>query len=124
LSELYNDIKEKSEIKPFLRWVGGKKWLIKNIDKFLPSQFNNYYEPFLGGGSVFFFLSPSKKSYLSDLNSDLVNTYIQIRDNVENVIKALKIFKNTKEDYYVIRVKKFKSEHKKAAKFTILAFVL
>ena len=82
--------------KPFLRWAGGKNWLVKQISDFLPvSGFENYHEPFIGGASVFFFLKP-KKSYLSDLNSELVETYQQIRDNVENVIQELVLFENSK----------------------------
>lgn len=107
-------------VKPFLRWAGGKNWLRKEIHKFIPRYFNNYHEPFLGGASVFFFIKPPGKSFLSDSNENLVNTYCEIRDNVNEVIRALKCFKNTKEDYYSIRNEFFESSAEKAAKFIYL----
>lgn len=108
------------KIKPFLRWAGGKTWLLNQIDEFTPKSFNNYHEPFLGGGSVFFYLQPDKKASLSDSNAELINAYIQIRDNVESVIKKLKKYVNTKEEYYRIRENRLKSDISKAAKFIYL----
>ena len=107
-------------VKPFLRWAGGKKWLIKNLRQFLPAKFNNYHEPFLGGGSIFFYLNPSKNVYLSDLNNDLIETYIQIRDDVEGVIKLINKFGSTEHDYYEIRSHNFSKSQKKAAQFIYL----
>lgn len=110
-----------NEISPFLRWAGGKNWLIKHIHRFIPSNgFNNYYEPFLGGGSIFFSLKP-KQAYLSDLNEDLILTYLQIRDNLDEVQRELTQFKNTKEYYYFVRdEKQFHTSAGKAAKFIFL----
>ena len=77
---------EKQQITPFLRWAGGKSWFAKYIYKYLPEDgFNAYHEPFLGGGAIFFNLIP-KHAYLSDLNEELIDTYIEIRDNVEGLI--------------------------------------
>ena len=45
-----------NEIKPFLRWAGGKQWLMNSISDYFPTKFNNYFEPFLGGGSMFIYL--------------------------------------------------------------------
>ena len=110
-----------SQAKPFLRWAGGKKWLLKDLDKFLPkSGFNNYHEPFLGGGAVFFYLKPENQSYLSDLNNELIDTYQYVRDDVEDVINELKKFKNTEACYYNVRSKKYRKESKKAARFIFL----
>lgn len=109
-----------SQQKPFLRWAGGKTWLLKNISSFLPGSFNNYHEPFLGGGSVFFYLKPPNNSYLSDSNSELVNAYKQIRDNVEEVISILKTYSNTKLEYYRIRNINFKNNVNAAAIFIYL----
>ncbi|MEH6537752.1 MAG: Dam family site-specific DNA-(adenine-N6)-methyltransferase [Psychroserpens sp.] len=109
------------DVKPFLRWAGGKKWLLKDLDKFLPKKgFNNYHEPFLGGGAIFFNLNPQKKSYLNDLNSELIDTYQSIKDDVESVIQELKKFNNTESCYYDVRSKKYRKESRKAARFIFL----
>lgn len=105
--------------KPFLRWAGGKRWLLKNIDSFLPNEFNQYHEPFIGGGAIFFHLQ-HKNSFISDLNIELIETYQSVKDEVEEVIENLKIFNNNKEDYYKIRKQKFQSSAKRSARFIYL----
>ena len=109
-------------VKPFLRWAGGKNWLIKSIHNFLPNDgFNNYHEPFLGGGSVFFNLSQSGKAFLSDLNEELINTYEQVQQNVEGIIEQLREFKNNEDCYYETRdVSLFTTSESKAARFIFL----
>jgi len=72
-------------VKPFLVGQVVKNGWLKS-KAILPAKFNNYHEPFLGGGSIFFYLNPSKNVYLSDLNNDLIETYIQIRDDVEALL--------------------------------------
>jgi len=54
-------LKKKNSIDPLLRWAGGKSWLIKCLDNFIPLEINNYHEPFLGGGAVFFYHQPKGK---------------------------------------------------------------
>jgi len=106
---------------PFLRWAGGKNWLIKHLDKLLPKDgFNRYFEPFLGGGSIFLAINPSKRSYLSDLNEELVQTYLTLKKSPESIIKVLEEFENTKYFYYRIREEKFVDPIKKAARFIYL----
>ncbi|MDQ7816449.1 MAG: Dam family site-specific DNA-(adenine-N6)-methyltransferase [Melioribacteraceae bacterium] len=111
-------------VSPFLRWAGGKNWLIKYIDKFLPTSFNNYYELFVGGASIFTHLVNEKKIcnkvFLSDKNVDLINTYASIRDNVEEVIYHLETFKNSKAFYYKLRAKTFIDKVQRAARFIYL----
>jgi len=105
----------------FFRWTGGKIWLIKYIDQFLPSSYYNYHEPFLGGASVFFYLDPPNKSFLSDCNTELINAYCQIRDNLDKIWSVLRKYKNTSEDYYTIRDNhNYRVAYKRAAKFIYL----
>jgi len=105
---------------PFLRWAGGKRWLLKQLHNYLPvNGFNQYHEPFIGGGSVFFHLQP-KKAFISDLNEELINTYIAVQKDVELVIFFLKNFKNIEEDYYRIRSIKFDDFFQEAARFIYL----
>lgn len=97
-------------IPAFLKWAGGKRALLKDLDKYFPEKFNDYYEPFLGAGSVFFYIKQKykpKKCFLSDINKDLINTYIHVRDKPELLIKHLKYFKknNSEEFYYEMRKK-------------------
>lgn len=113
-------LEKKEDAKPFLRWAGGKTWLRKHLHNFLPKQgFNDYHEPFLGGGSIFFHLKP-ETSYLSDLNPSLIEAYNEIKVDVDKVIEELSQFENTKEFYYSIRQKKFRSPAKSAAQFIYL----
>jgi DNA adenine methylase len=95
-------------IPTFLKWVGGKRKLLDKIDENLPEKFNNYYEPFLGGGSVFFYMKQkfsNKNFIISDINEDLINTYKDIRDNPKEIINHLGKLKklNSKEFYYKVR---------------------
>lgn len=105
----------------FLRWAGGKTWLIPFFRE-LTSELNykNYYEPFLGGAAVFLSITPPKHVYLSDLNKELIETYIAVRDHPEEVIKCLQKFENSEEDYYRIRSSCPKSPIEKAARFIFL----
>ncbi|WP_431162017.1 DNA adenine methylase [Flagellimonas beolgyonensis] len=112
---------ENTSCQPFLRWAGGKRWLLKDLDKYLPSNgFNQYHELFLGGGAVFFHLQPKQNSFLNDFNPNLIDTYQCVKHDISGVIRELKKFKNTKEEYYKIRSKKFRNPNKKAAQFIFL----
>ena len=96
-------------MKPIIKWVGGKGQLAQTIKEMLPPTYNRYYEPFLGGGAVLLELNP-KEAYVNDINSELINMYIQVREDVEGVIKYLgsldwthEICTDKKEAYYAIR---------------------
>jgi DNA adenine methylase len=107
--------------KPFLRWAGGKTWLTKEIQAIANSiNYANYHEPFLGSGSIFFSLKPKNKSFLSDINNNLIETYIALRDDYLRVISELKKMNNTKDDYYAIRTSKCQNKWECAAKFIYL----
>ena len=92
--------------KPFVKWAGGKRQIIKELLKRVPNEFNTYYEPFVGGGALFFELSP-KKAVISDSNKELINIFKCLKDENEYglMIKELnKHEKNhSKEYYYKVR---------------------
>jgi len=102
--------------KPFLKWAGGKKSLLPELLQAAPEQIETYYEPFVGGGALFFALQSEgrfKRAVLSDSNRELINAYVQVRDNVEGLIRALSVHQrkyreaeDRAEYYYTIRSKK------------------
>ncbi|MXX79627.1 MAG: DNA adenine methylase [Chloroflexi bacterium] len=102
--------------KPFLKWAGGKTALLPELLKAAPQRIETYYEPFLGGGALFFALQAEgrfRRAVLSDSNRELINAYTQVRDNVEGLIRALKVHQrkyreaeDRAEYYYAIRAKK------------------
>lgn len=95
--------------KPFVKWVGGKRQLLaqfRKLNLYPPELFDSktgkYFEPFVGGGAVFFDLLP-EKGFLSDLNKELVTTYNVIKSDVDNLILSLKKHKTDKEYFLKIR---------------------
>ncbi|MGN1034509.1 MAG: DNA adenine methylase, partial [Oscillospiraceae bacterium] len=89
---------------PLLKWVGGKRRLSNTIVKLMPSNIKQllYYEPFLGGGAVFFNLKPDT-AVINDINEELINVYLCIKNNPKELIESLKKHKNTAEYFYEIR---------------------
>lgn len=110
-----------NEARPFLKWAGGKRWLVERHPDEFPIFSGTYFEPFLGGGSVFFHLSP-KKAHLSDANARLVECYCQIRDNHESVRTLLVDHQeqHCETYYYRVRGQKFASGDARAAQFLYL----
>lgn len=104
---------------PLLKWAGGKRNLLHSILPLVPPRFGRYYEPFLGGGALFFALEP-EEALLSDKNSDLTHAYLQIRDKPDLVIRALRRLKNSKRDYYHIRASSPRTDADRAARFIYL----
>jgi DNA adenine methylase len=105
---------------PFLKWPGGKRWLWGTLQPLLPSHFNRYFEPFLGGGAIFFALQP-KRAILSDVNPELVNAYIQVRDSVDSVIKGLNRLAINRSTYHRIRDANPRCNLAKAVRFIYLS---
>ena len=102
----------KKEYNPtFLKWAGGKGRLLKQLDNYLPPKFNNYFEPFLGGGSFLFNIlknNPRTKVIAADINKELVSTYNTVKNNPLILIKTLEkhkknYSKSEKEYFYKIR---------------------
>jgi len=107
------------QYQPFIKWVGGKRGLLEQILPLFPKKFNNYYEPFVGGGAVFFELFSkgllkNKKIILSDINSELVNSYNIVKNNPFELIAKLEKYKeqHSKEFYYQIRELDRKEDYK------------
>ncbi|HLO51287.1 MAG TPA: DNA adenine methylase [Kamptonema sp.] len=107
--------------RPFLKWAGGKSRLIPQYLRYFPTQFTNYYEPFLGGGAVFFHLQP-KSAVLTDINANLINTYCCVRDHVEELITCLEKHesRHNKEYYYDVRSYPGGTEIERAARLIYL----
>jgi DNA adenine methylase len=107
--------------RPFLKWAGGKNKLIQQYIPYFPKQFKTYYEPFLGGGAVFFYLNPSSAA-LTDINAELVNAYRCVRDNVEELIVILEEhqLKHGKDYYYKVRQGNCATNLEKAARLIYL----
>lgn len=106
---------------PFLKWAGGKRWFAQNHLDLVPKKFHRYVEPFLGSGALFFRLCP-RNSILSDINAELINTYISVRDTTALVEKHLKFHQrhHSKEYYYKVRSQKCRTDHTRAARFIYL----
>lgn len=88
--------------KPFVKWAGGKRQIMNEIMKYVPFNYNTYYEPFVGGGAVFFELAP-KKAVLNDYNKELINVYECIKDEskFEKMCAELNRHEaNHSEEYY------------------------
>ena len=97
--------------RPFLKWAGGKSKLISQYIPYFPAKFATYYEPFLGGGAIFFYLvnnSPAFSAILSDINFELINAYCCVKDRVEELICLLEEHqkRHNKDYYYHVRLSK------------------
>ncbi|MCU0545489.1 MAG: DNA adenine methylase [Oscillatoriaceae cyanobacterium Prado104] len=114
--------------RPFLKWAGGKSKLIEQYQPYFPQQFTTYYEPFLGGGAIFFYLAqqhPALQAVLTDINPELINTYCCVRDRVEELISILEDHqlehsKNDREYYYSVRSRFYQTDIERAARFIYL----
>ena len=116
------------EPKPFVKWAGGKRQLLAELEKNFPKQFGTYFEPFLGGGAVLFDLlakKPNIKCSVSDLNSDLVLAYVTIRDKLGRLIESLEnhsknYHKDSTNYYYEVRKQEPKSQIEKVSRLLFL----
>ncbi len=86
---------DRPRVQPFLKWAGGKTQLLSELVKYVPSQYGTYFEPFVGGGALFFYLQPKR--------SELVNCYAIVRDKPNKLIAALKEYINREDYYYKVR---------------------
>jgi DNA adenine methylase len=113
---------EAIRIKPILKWAGGKSGLLSQLLPFFPNHFNRYFEPFFGGGAVFFSLGFMGETYLNDSNSELIDLYEVVRDKPESLMKALDdlVPHYSEEFYYALRVAQPDSKIERAARTIFL----
>ena len=97
------------EAQPFLKWAGGKSQLLAQFDEFFPDRIDRYFEPFVGGGAVFFHLKrrfPRMVAHLRDCNHELINTYIAVRDFPDELMRRLdqhlRAFNDDRKNYYLL----------------------
>ncbi len=108
--------------KPFVKWAGGKRQILDKLKKYIPDEYNTYYEPFIGGGALLFELSP-RSAVINDSNAELINVY-QVLCNEEKFKKMCKILNShetnhSEEYYYEIRNKdRNKSTYNKLSDYT------
>lgn len=91
---------------PFLKWAGGKSQLLSTFAPMFPQDFGRYFEPFLGGGAVFFHLRsqhPNLSAVLSDSNQELINCYLSVQESVDELIFSLKRHRNDRHHFYRVR---------------------
>lgn len=108
-------------IQPFLKWAGGKRWLVEKHSHLLKVKHERFIEPFLGSGAVYFSLQP-KSAILCDRNEQLIETYSAIKDDWQKVEDLLRKHhnKHSTEYYYEMRAKRMRSASSRAAQFIYL----
>ena len=108
-------------MQPFLKWAGGKRWLFDGAFISALPPYRRYVEPFLGGGAGFFALQPAR-ALLSDLNADLINLYLTVRDHPKALRKLILQYHDlhSREFYYAMRAHKPRSPIKAAARMLYL----
>lgn len=91
-------------LSPILKWVGGKRQLLSEIIPLIDESCDNYVEPFIGGGAVLFRLQP-KKAIINDYNTELINVYRTVRDDLDGLVALLKEHEkyNSSDYYYEVR---------------------
>ncbi len=116
----YN-INDEKAVKPFLKWAGGKSQLLKEIEQYYPfdnTKITKYAEPFVGGGAVLFDVLSKydlEEVYISDINKELINTYQNIRDDIDELVDSLSIMQNefipldtdNRKKYYLTKRERF-----------------
>jgi DNA adenine methylase len=99
-------MREDAPAAPFLKWAGGKRQIVGTILEVAPARIDTYYEPFVGGGAVFFALAGQgrfRRAVLADANAELIRCYQAVRDEVDPVIEALSAYRYDRAFYYRVR---------------------
>jgi DNA adenine methylase len=97
--------------RPFVKWAGGKRQLLPKLLGYVPAQFSTYFEPFVGGGALFFQLRP-RRAVLADVNQRLIRTYRGVKDSVDDVIELLSSYqqRHTEAFFYELREREIDGE--------------
>lgn len=107
-------------VKPVVKWAGGKQWLAPAAPHLVPDKFTGrYFEPFLGGGAIFFAVEPAHAT-LSDRNEVLITAYRALRDDTEGVIRLLSSYPHDENFYYRMRAQSPRSARSVAARLLYL----
>ena len=106
-------------INPILKWAGGKRQLIPELKKYIPTKFNKYIEPFFGGGALFFHLAYNN-SIINDNNPEIINLYQEVSKRPKLIIEELEKYKNNEKFFYALRNSSPKTSIKKAARTIFL----
>lgn len=93
---------DKGSPRPFVKWAGGKGQLVEDLAARLPGDYSAYHEPFVGGGALFFHLAPGT-AFLSDLNEELINAYLAVKNDCDALIRSLQKYRNERAYYYEVR---------------------
>lgn len=109
------------ELKPFIKWAGGKRQLLSQLLHHVPHEYNRYIEPFLGGGAMFLALQPTK-AIVNDINPEIINAFNVIKNDHAKLMKKLSRMKNNDEYFYKVRKQKVAdlSDTDRAARFIYL----
>lgn len=120
------DLESSSKSKPFVKWAGGKRQLLEELKSLVPKDYNRYFEPFIGGGALFFELMP-KDAVINDYNKELINLYRIVKSSPIELFNDTQKHKNTENYYYEMRsidrdIKNFEklSEIERASRFLYL----
>ena len=101
--DIHNTIINTHHLKPLIKWSGGKSDEIKRFEKYFPVTFNKYIEPFIGGGSVYFYLNPNN-AVINDVHTELIDFYRCIAEGkMGEIYEFMKNTPNDEETYYKIR---------------------
>jgi|SRR5208282_5427055 len=106
-------------VNPILRWAGGKRRLAPKLRLLMPSVWNRYIEPMAGSAALFFYVAPDQ-AILADLNPDLINFYVVLRDDCAHLIGRLSHMRASRKSYYQMRELKPRSKLDRAVRFAYL----
>jgi DNA adenine methylase len=120
MSREENEAAAFAPVEPFLKWPGGKRWLVRQLLALVADmEFETYFEPFAGGAALFFALQP-RQAVLSDLNADLINTYRQVKEHTPEITRRLMRLSVDRGTYYRIRAENPRTRLDRAVRFLYL----